>query len=58
MRIACNAAGDAAFETTYLGITNVTVGKWLCADGELVSLESYNFKIHLKSVSGKVIYTV
>ena len=57
MRIACNAAGDAAFETTYLGITNVTIGKWLGADGELVSLASYNWKIHFKSVSGKVIYT-
>lgn len=57
MRIACNAAGDAAFETNYLGLTNVTVGKWLGADGELVSLASYNWKIHLKSVSGKVIYT-
>ncbi len=58
MRIACNAAGDATFETTYLGLTNVTVGKWLGADGELVSLVNYNWKIHFKSVSGKVIYTV
>ncbi len=58
MRIACNTAGDAAFETTYLGLTNVTVGKWLGADGALVSLANYNWKIHFKSVSGKVIYTV
>ncbi len=57
MRIACNAAGDAAFETTYLGITNVTVGKWLGTSGNLVSFENYNWKIHFKSVSGKVIYT-
>ena len=58
MRIACNAAGDAKFETTYLGITNVTVGKWLGIEGELVSFANYNWKIHFKSVSGKVIYTV
>jgi len=58
MRIACNAAGDAAFETTNLGITDVTVGKWLGIDGKLVSLENYNWKIHFKSISGKVIYTV
>ena len=58
MRIACNAAGDAAFETTYLGLTNITIGKWLGADGALVSLANYNWKIHFKSVSGKVIYTV
>ncbi len=57
MRIACNAAGDAAFQTTYLGLTNVTIGKWLGADGELVSLENYNWKIHFQSVSGKIIYT-
>ncbi|MBQ3016600.1 MAG: hypothetical protein IJD79_07460 [Clostridia bacterium] len=57
MSIACNAAGDAAFETTYLGITNVTVGKWLGTSGNLVSFENYNWKIHFKSVSGKVIYT-
>lgn len=58
MRIACNAAGDAAFETTYLGVTNVKIGKWLGADGELVSLVNYNWKIHLNSVSGKVIYSI
>lgn len=57
MRIACNAAGDAAFETTYLGLTNVSIGKWLGADGKLVSLANYHWKIHFKSVSGKVIYT-
>ena len=57
MRIACNAAGDASFETVYQGITLVTVGKWLGVDGELVSFENYNWKIHLKSVTGKVIYT-
>lgn len=57
MRIGCNAAGDANFETVYLGITNVTVGKWLGTDGELVSFENYNWKIHFKSVTGKVIYT-
>lgn len=58
MRIACNAAGDAVFETSYLGITNVTVGKWLGTDGELVSLANYNWKIHFNSVSGKITYTV
>ena len=58
MRIACNASGDAVFETTYLGITNVTVGKWLGADGELVSFENYKWKIHMKSVTGKVIYNL
>ena len=57
MRIGCNAAGDAVFETTHLGITNVTVGKYLGIDGELVSFENYNWKIHFKSVTGKVIYT-
>lgn len=57
MRIACNAAGDAAFETTYLGYTNVSIGKWLGADGELVSLVNYHWKIHFNSVLGKVIYT-
>ena len=58
MRIACNLAGDAAFETTYLGHTNVTIGKWLGADGELVSLENYNWKIHFNSISGKVTYSI
>lgn len=58
MRIACNAAGDAVFETTNLGITNVTVGKWLGVDGELVSFENYKWKIHMKSVTGKVIYNI
>ena len=58
MRIACNASGDAVFETTYLGITNVTVGKWLGADGELVSFENYKWKIRMKSVTGKVIYNL
>lgn len=58
MRIACNAAGDAAFETTYLGDTNVKIGKWLGTDGELVSLVNYNWKIHFNSVSGKVIYSI
>ena len=57
MRIACNAAGNACFETTYLGTTNVTVGKWLGTDKNLVSLANYNWKIHFNSVSGKVIYT-
>ena len=57
MRIACNAAGDAKFETTYLGTTNVSVGKWLGVDGDLISFINYNWKIHFKSVSGKVIYT-
>ncbi len=58
MRIACNAAGEAAFETTYLGITDVRVGKCLGFDGELVSFENYNWKVHFKSVAGKVIYKV
>ena len=57
MRIGCNAAGDAVFETTHLGITNVTVGKYLGIDGQLVSFENYNWKIHFKSVTGNVIYT-
>ncbi len=56
MRIACNAAGDAVFETTSLGITNVSVGKWLGTDGELVSFYNYNWKIHFKSISGNVIF--
>ncbi len=58
MRIACNAAGDAAFETTSLGTTNVSVGKWLGTDGKLVSFYDYNWKIHFKSISGKVIFSV
>ena len=57
MKIGCNAAGDAKFETNYLGLTNVTVGKCLGTDGELVSFENYNWKVHLLSVTGKVIYT-
>ncbi len=57
MRIGCNAAGDAEFETYSLGITNVSVGKLLGIDGELVNLENYNRKIELKSVTGKIIYT-
>ena len=56
MRIGCNAAGDAKFETDYLGLTDVTVGKLLGTDGELVSLENYNWKLHFISVTGKVIY--
>ncbi len=56
MRVGCNAAGDASFETMYNGITEVTVGKLLGIDGELVSFENYNRKVVLKSVSGKVIY--
>ena len=35
----------------------VTVGKWLGTDGELVSFENYNWKVHFLSVTGKVIYT-
>ena len=58
MRIGCNAAGDAVYETVEAGITNVTVGKYLGIDGELVSFENYNWKVHFKSVTGKVIYTV
>ena len=58
MRIACNAAGDMEFETNYLGITNVTVGKWLGANGSLVSFNNYHWKIHLNSVVGKVIYSL
>ena len=57
MRIGCNAAGDAVFETVDDGITLVTVGKYLGIDGELVSFENYNWKIHFKSVTGNVIYT-
>ena len=56
MRIGCNAAGDAKFETDYLGLTDVTVGKLLGTDGELVSFENYNWKLHFVSVTGKVIY--
>lgn len=54
MRIACNAAGGAEFETTSYGHTNVAVGKWLGADGALVSLQNYNWKVHLHSVTGTV----
>ena len=57
MKIGCNAAGNAKFETNYLGLTNVTVGKWLGADGELVSFENYNWKVNFLSIEGKVIYT-
>ena len=57
MKIGCNAAGNAKFETNHLGLTNVTVGKWLDTDDELVSLENYNWKVHFLSVEGKVIYT-
>ena len=57
MRIGCNAAGNAKFETFYNGITNATIGKWLGIDGELVNFENYNRKINIRSVTGKVIYT-
>ena len=57
MKIGCNAAGNAKFETNYLGLTTVTVGKWLGADGELVSFENYNWKVNFLSIEGKVIYT-
>lgn len=57
MKIGCNTAGDAKFETGYLGLTDVTVGKLLDRDGELVSLENYNWKVAFVSVTGKVIYT-
>lgn len=57
MRIACNTAGDAEFETYYNGITTVSVEKLLGIDGELVSLENFNRKIQFKSVTGKVSYT-
>lgn len=58
MQIACNAAGCAEFETNYLGITNVTVGKWLGANDKLASFENYHWKIQLNSVAGKVIYSL
>jgi len=58
MRIGCNAAGCAEFETDYHGITNVTVGKWLGADADLASFENYHWKIQLKSVTGTVIYSL
>lgn len=57
MKIGCNAAGDATFETGYLGLTDVMVGKLLDIDGELVSFENCNWKVQLVSVTGKVIYT-
>ena len=57
MKIGCNAAGNAKFETNHLGLTNVTVGKWLGTDGELVSFENYNWKVNFLSIEGKVIYT-
>ena len=57
MRIGCNAAGEAVFETLSYGITTVSVGKWLGVDGELVNFENYNRKIQISSVTGKVIYT-
>ena len=59
MLIACNASGDASFTTLSSGVTNVTIGKWLgIKEGELVSLENYKWKIHFKSVSGNVIYSL
>lgn len=57
MKIGCNAAGDAKFETDYRGLTYVTVGKWLGIEDMLVSFENYNWKVHFISVTGKVIYT-
>ena len=57
MKIGCNYAGGAKFETTYLGTTNVSVGKWLGADGNLANFENYRWKIQFNAVSGKVIYT-
>ncbi len=58
MFIALNAAGNAEFETTHSGTTNVEYGKWNGIDGELVYLHDYNRKIVVKSITGKVIYTV
>lgn len=58
MKIGCNYAGGAKFETTYLGSTNVSVGKWLGADGNLAGFENYRWKIQFNAVSGKVIYTL
>lgn len=58
MLIALNAAGDAEFETTHLGTTGVTLGKWHGFNGELVNLRNYNRKINVKSITGKVIYTM
>lgn len=58
MKIGCNAAGCAEFETTYLGTTNVTVGKWLGANGKLASFANYHWKIQFNSVTGKVIYSI
>lgn len=59
MLIACNASGDASFSTLSSGVTNVSIGKWLgIKEGELVSLENYKWKIHFKSVSGNVIYSL
>ncbi len=56
MLIALNAAGDAEFETTYLGTTSVTLGKWNGYKGELVNLKNYNRKIYVQSVTGTVSY--
>ncbi len=58
MLIALNAAGDAEFETTHFGTTGVTLGKWNGFNGELVNLHNYNRKINVKSITGKVIYTM
>lgn len=58
MFIKLNTAGDAVFETTYLGITNVTLRKWNGVNGELVNLLNYNPKIMVKSITGNIIYTM
>ena len=58
MRIGCNAAGYAEFETNYLGTTNVTIGKWLGTNDKLASFDNYHWKIQLNSVTGKVIYSL
>ena len=58
MFIKLNTAGDAVFETTYLGITNVTLRKWNGVNGELVNLLNYNRKIMVKSITGNIIYTM
>ncbi len=57
MRIGCNAAGDARFETYENGLTVASVGRLLGIDGELVSFGYYYRKIQLRSVTGNVIYT-
>ena len=55
--IECNAAGNASF-TVFSENIYVGVGKLVKIDGEQVDLESYNWKVQFKSISGNVIYAL